>query len=72
MEVLKLCVIQGVQASNLSVPILAEELECAGEKAARAKRISSRWNLESWSDISQKRSRARTARSGVQRDDVPS
>jgi len=28
MEVLKLCVGQGVQACNLGVPILAEELEC--------------------------------------------
>jgi alkylhydroperoxidase/carboxymuconolactone decarboxylase family protein YurZ len=28
MEVLKLCVIQGVQACNLGVPILAEELAC--------------------------------------------
>ncbi len=27
MEVLKLCVAQGVQAANLGVPILAEELE---------------------------------------------
>jgi alkylhydroperoxidase/carboxymuconolactone decarboxylase family protein YurZ len=27
MEVLKICVAQGVQASNLGVPILAEELE---------------------------------------------
>jgi alkylhydroperoxidase/carboxymuconolactone decarboxylase family protein YurZ len=27
MEVLKLCVIQGVQACNLGVPILVEELE---------------------------------------------
>jgi alkylhydroperoxidase/carboxymuconolactone decarboxylase family protein YurZ len=27
MEVLKLCVIQGVQAFNLGIPILAEELE---------------------------------------------
>ena len=27
MEVLKLCVVQGVQACNLCVPILAEELE---------------------------------------------
>ena len=26
MEVLKLCVVQGVQACNLGVPILAEEL----------------------------------------------
>ena len=30
MEVLKLCVVQGVQACNLGVPILAEELERAG------------------------------------------
>ena len=29
MEVLKLCVVQGVQACNLGVPILAEELERA-------------------------------------------
>ena len=28
MEVLKLCVVQGVQACNLGVPILAEELAC--------------------------------------------
>jgi hypothetical protein len=35
MEVLKLCVIQGVQASNLCVPILAEELELnLGQKVA--------------------------------------
>ncbi len=27
MEVLKLCVVQGVQAVNLGIPILAEELE---------------------------------------------
>jgi hypothetical protein len=27
MEVLKLCVVQGAQACNLGVPILAEELE---------------------------------------------
>jgi len=27
MEVLKLCAVQGVQACNLGVPILAEELE---------------------------------------------
>jgi alkylhydroperoxidase/carboxymuconolactone decarboxylase family protein YurZ len=27
MEVLKLCVVQGVQACNLGVPILAEEME---------------------------------------------
>ena len=27
MEVMKLCVVQGVQACNLGVPILAEELE---------------------------------------------
>jgi alkylhydroperoxidase/carboxymuconolactone decarboxylase family protein YurZ len=30
MEVLKLCVVQGVQACNLGVPILAEELAEAG------------------------------------------
>jgi hypothetical protein len=30
MEVLKLCVVQGVQACNLCVPILAEELERIG------------------------------------------
>ena len=29
MEVLKLCVVQGVQACNLGVPILAEELEAS-------------------------------------------
>jgi alkylhydroperoxidase/carboxymuconolactone decarboxylase family protein YurZ len=36
MEVLKLCVVQGVQACNLAVPILAEELErdSPGRKAA--------------------------------------
>ena len=33
MEVLKLCVVQGVQACNLGVPILAEELGRAGRKA---------------------------------------
>ena len=27
MEVLKLCVVQGVQACNLGVPLLAEEIE---------------------------------------------
>jgi hypothetical protein len=31
MEVLKLCVVQGVQTCNLGVPILAEELEHAGQ-----------------------------------------
>jgi alkylhydroperoxidase/carboxymuconolactone decarboxylase family protein YurZ len=30
MEVLKLCVVQGIQAANLAVPILAEELARAG------------------------------------------
>ena len=30
MEVLKLCVVQGVQACNLAVPILAEELDRSG------------------------------------------
>jgi alkylhydroperoxidase/carboxymuconolactone decarboxylase family protein YurZ len=35
MEVLKLCVVQGVQACNLAVPILAEELERhSGRKVA--------------------------------------
>ena len=32
MEVMKLCVVQGVQACNLGVPILAEELERAKSK----------------------------------------
>jgi alkylhydroperoxidase/carboxymuconolactone decarboxylase family protein YurZ len=32
MEVLKLCVVQGVQACNLGIPILAEELERASER----------------------------------------
>lgn len=32
MEVLKLCVVQGVQACNLAIPILAEELELADRK----------------------------------------
>ena len=30
MEVLKFCVVQGVQACNLGIPILAEELERSG------------------------------------------
>ena len=34
MEVMKLCVVQGVQACNLGVPILAEELERAKSKPA--------------------------------------
>jgi alkylhydroperoxidase/carboxymuconolactone decarboxylase family protein YurZ len=34
MEVLKLCVVQGVQACNLGVPILAEELAHAGQPSA--------------------------------------
>ena len=34
MEVLKLCVVQGVQSCNMGVPILAEELE----RAAPARR----------------------------------
>ena len=34
MEVMKLCVVQGVQACNLGVPILAEELERAQRKPA--------------------------------------
>jgi alkylhydroperoxidase/carboxymuconolactone decarboxylase family protein YurZ len=33
MEVLKICVSQGMQASNLGVPILAEELERIGKEA---------------------------------------
>jgi alkylhydroperoxidase/carboxymuconolactone decarboxylase family protein YurZ len=33
MEVLKLCVVQGVQACNLGVPILADELARTGKKA---------------------------------------
>lgn len=36
MEVLKLCVVQGVQACNLGVPILAEELERIGEPGREA------------------------------------
>ena len=32
MEVLKLCVVQGVQACNLGIPILAEELQRAYER----------------------------------------
>ena len=34
MEVMKLCVVQGVQACNLGVPILAEELERAESNPA--------------------------------------
>jgi alkylhydroperoxidase/carboxymuconolactone decarboxylase family protein YurZ len=34
MEVLKLCVVQGVQAANLGAPILAEELERARRASA--------------------------------------
>jgi alkylhydroperoxidase/carboxymuconolactone decarboxylase family protein YurZ len=34
MEVLKLCVVQGVQACNLGVPILAEELKVVGGRFA--------------------------------------
>jgi alkylhydroperoxidase/carboxymuconolactone decarboxylase family protein YurZ len=37
MEVLKLCVVQGVQACNLGVPILAEEMERAGQHPAGAR-----------------------------------
>jgi hypothetical protein len=32
MEVLKICVSQGMQASNLGVPILAEELEASRKR----------------------------------------
>jgi len=35
MEVLKLCVVQGVQACNLGVPILAEELARLGDRVPR-------------------------------------
>jgi alkylhydroperoxidase/carboxymuconolactone decarboxylase family protein YurZ len=35
MEILKLCVVQGVQACNLGVPILAEELEQLGRQGHR-------------------------------------
>jgi len=35
MGVLKLCVVQGVQACNLGVPILAEELERLQRGSAR-------------------------------------
>ena len=35
MEVLKLCVIQGIEAANLAVPILAEELARATNKERR-------------------------------------
>lgn len=34
MEVLKLCVVQGMQACNLGVPILAEELASVGQQSA--------------------------------------
>ena len=30
-QIMKLCVVQGVQACNLSVPILAEELAVSGK-----------------------------------------
>jgi alkylhydroperoxidase/carboxymuconolactone decarboxylase family protein YurZ len=36
MEVLKLCVVQGVQACNLGVPILEEEMEAAADSAKSA------------------------------------
>jgi hypothetical protein len=35
MEVLKLCVVQGAQACNLSVPILAEEIAAVSKPVAR-------------------------------------
>jgi alkylhydroperoxidase/carboxymuconolactone decarboxylase family protein YurZ len=38
MDVLKLCTIQGVQACNLGVPILAEELTERSAKRTRAPR----------------------------------
>ncbi|MGH9481464.1 MAG: carboxymuconolactone decarboxylase family protein [Terriglobales bacterium] len=36
MEVLKLCVVQGIEAFNLGVPILAEELERRASKPKAA------------------------------------
>ena len=35
MEVLKLCIVQGAQACNLGVPILAEEIAAVSEAVAR-------------------------------------
>ena len=35
MEVLKICVAEGVQACNLGVPILAEELERFDQSGSR-------------------------------------
>ena len=35
MEVLKLCVVQGVQACNLGVPILADELDAREESSPK-------------------------------------
>ena len=35
MEVLKVCVAQGVQASNLGIPILAEELEAFKHRVSK-------------------------------------
>ena len=35
MEVLKLCIVQGVQACNLGAPILAEESAAVSEAVAR-------------------------------------
>jgi hypothetical protein len=35
MEVLKLCIVQGAQACNLGVPILAEETAAVSEAVAR-------------------------------------
>ena len=40
MEVLKLCVVQGVQACNLGVPILAEELGGAPRACADPHRMN--------------------------------
>lgn len=41
MEVLKLCVVQGVQACNLGVPIVAEELEALSGKRADSRSTKS-------------------------------
>lgn len=44
MEVLKICVAQGIEASNLGVPILAEELERLEQRGAPPDRGNSRQN----------------------------
>ena len=39
MEVLKICVSQGIQSCNLGIPILAEELECLEQKKNNSESI---------------------------------